>query len=283
MNKKITYGTAKLSNPKYGHGSKYKINPRFIRNLNIFISNNKQIKSYEIATRYKNSIKYSLKVKNKEIHYKIDKIPNNNKKIEKYIDAAINKYLLKSNRKIIDIFYIHSENLETISNPFTLKVLKKNLKLKKIRNVGVSVYKLEELKYALKSKIINAIQIPINVGDSYLYSKIPKNSKKIIVARSVYLQGTLVNQIKKHPYKKEILKLKEKIYSICNNDKLEYFKTVTSFPFNLKKVDQVIFSSLNKNNLKQSLNSIYKIKKNNFKIIYNDSIKFNKWANPRNW
>ena len=283
MNKKIVYGTAKLSNPNYGYGSSYKTNKSSIKSLNNYISNNKRIKSYEVATKYKNSIKNSLKIINKEIHYKIDSIPNNKNKIEKFLNKAISKYLLESNRKKIDIFYIHPHDLKTISNPVTLKILKKNQELKKIKYIGVSLYDLEALKYALKSKIINVIQIPVNVADSFLYSKIPKNSKKIIVARSMYLQGTLINDIKNHSYKKKIENFKKKTKFICKNNKLEYFKTVTSFPFNLKKVDQVIFSSLNKNNLKQSLNSIYKIKKNNFKIIYNDSIKFNKWANPRNW
>jgi len=283
MNKKIVYGTAKLSNPNYGYGSSYKTNKSSIKSLNNYISNNKRIKSYEVATKYKNSIKNSLKIINKEIHYKIDSIPNNKNKIEKFLNKAISKYLLESNRKKIDIFYIHPHDLKTISNPVTLKILKKNQELKKIKYIGVSLYDLEALKYALKSKIINVIQIPVNVADSFLYSKIPKNSKKIIVARSMYLQGTLINDIKNHSYKKKIENFKKKTKFICKNNKLEYFKTVTSFPFNLKNIDYVIFGSTNKGNIKKSLNSIFKINKKNMKIIYSQSKKFKKWTNPKNW
>jgi len=283
MNKKIVYGTAKLSNPNYGYGSSYKTNKSSIKSLNNYISNNKRIKSYEVATKYKNSIKNSLKIINKEIHYKIDSIPNNKNKIEKFLNKAISKYLLESNRKKIDIFYIHPHDLKTISNPVTLKILKKNQELKKIKYIGVSLYDLEALKYALKSKIINVIQIPVNVADSFLYSKIPKNSKKIIVARSMYLQGTLINDIKNHSYKKKIENFKKKTKFICKNNKLEYFKTVTSFPFNLKNIDYVIFGSTNKGNINKSLNSIFKINKKNMKIIYSQSKKFKKWTNPKNW
>ena len=283
MNKKIVYGTAKLSNPNYGYGSSYKTNKSSIKSLNNYISNNKRIKSYEVATKYKNSIKNSLKIINKEIHYKIDSIQNNKNKIEKFLNKAISKYLLESNRKKIDIFYIHPHDLKTISNPVTLKILKKNQELKKIKYIGVSLYDLEALKYALKSKIINVIQIPVNVADSFLYSKIPKNSKKIIVARSMYLQGTLINDIKNHSYKKKIENFKKKTKFICKNNKLEYFKTVTSFPFNLKNIDYVIFGSTNKGNINKSLNSIFKINKKNMKIIYSQSKKFKKWTNPKNW
>jgi len=190
---------------------------------------------------------------------------------------------LLSGRKKIDILYLHQSSLKEISNLIILKALKKLKNLKKIKYIGVSLYNLKELKYALKSKIINVIQIPINIADTFLYSKIPNNSKKIIVARSIYLQGTLVNDIKKHPYKKEINDFKKRLRIICKNNSLEYFKIVTSFVFNLKNVDFVILGSVKKYNINKSLNSIVKIEKKNMKTFYNNSKNFKKWSSPRNW
>ena len=64
---------------------------------------------------------------------------------------------------------------------------------------------------------------------------------------------------------------------------MEYFKTITSFAFNLKNIDYVILGSINKDNINKSLNSISKISKKNMKIIYSQSKKFKKWTNPKNW
>tara|TARA_A100001011_G_scaffold220049_1_gene228007 strand:+ start:1056 stop:1928 length:873 start_codon:yes stop_codon:yes gene_type:complete len=283
MNKKIVYGTARLSDNNYGRSNNINLNQKDINSLNKFIDNNKNIKSYEIATGYKNSIKNSLKIMKKEIHLKITKIVNNKQKTESYINNIINEYLLKTGRKKIDILYLHQSSLKDISNLTVLKVLKNLKKKRKIKHIGVSLYNLKELRYALRSKIINVIQIPINIADTFLYSKIPDKSKKIIVARSVYLQGTLVNKVKKHPYKEEINFFKKKLKTMCKNNRLEYFRIVTSFAFNLKNVDFVIFGSIKKNNLNKSLNSIFKIKKENMEIFYNNSKKFKKWSNPRNW
>ena len=116
--------------------------------------------------------------------------------IAKEIAKKIDEYI-KFTKREIEILYLHQNQLNIISNPKVLKILKEIQKLKKIKYIGVSIYNLKELNFALKSKIIKVIQIPINVADSYLYSKIPTKSNKIFVARSIYLQGALINKLDK--------------------------------------------------------------------------------------
>ena len=288
MPKTIIYGMAKLNDARYGYGStsNKNYNSTYFLPSNFaflkYLNNHHKIKSIEVAKRYKGSIKTSLVLKSKNIHYKIDKIPENKNLIKKYLKKEVDKYLELVNKKI-EILYLHQKQLNIISNPVFLSWLKKKQKLKKIKYIGVSIYSLKELNYALKSSIIKVIQIPVNIADSYLYSKIPTKSKKIFVARSIYLQGSLINKITKHPKKNEIKKYIKKIKNVCKKNKIKYFKTVTSYPFNLKKINYVIVSSLSKNNLKEIFKSITYINKKKMKTFYNYSINYKSWANPKNW
>lgn len=273
---------AKLNDQKYGYGSrisKKKYNYSCLLN---YLNSQKKIHSIEISKRYKNSIKSSFELKSKKIHYKIDKISNNKKIIKKTIINEIDEYT-KFTKKKIDILYLHQNQLSIISNLEVLKILKEIKVLKKIKHIGVSIYNLKELNFALKSKIINVIQLPVNVADSYLYSKIPVDSKKIFIARSIYLQGALINNLDSHPEKKKLQNYIITIKNICKKDSSDYFNTITSYPFNLKKISYVIISSIYKKNLEKIFKSIKIINKKKMDTIFHGSKKYKSWKNPRNW
>ena len=273
---------AKLNDQRYGYGSgvlKKKYNHNNFLN---YLNTQKKIKSIEISKRYKNSIKSSLKLKSKNIHYKIDRIVKDKNIIKKELTKEIDKYI-KLTKKKIDILYLHQNELSIISDKNILKILEEIKISKKIKYIGVSIYNLKELNFALKSKIINVIQLPVNVADSYLYSKIPSNSNKIFIARSIYMQGTLINNLNTHPKKNQIQKYIKIVKNICNKYNLNYFETITSYPFNLKKINHVIISSIYKNNIKKILGSIKSIDKKKMKILYQSSREYKSWKNPRNW
>jgi len=282
MLKKIIYGMAKLNDHKYGYGSgisKKKYNYSYLLN---YLNSQKKIQSIEISKRYKNSIKSSFELKSKNIHYKIDKISKNKKLIKKIIINEIDEYT-KFTKKNIDILYLHQNQLSIISNLEVLKILEEIKFLKKIKHIGVSIYNLKELNFALKSKVINVIQLPVNVADSYLYSKIPVNSKKIFIARSIYLQGALINNLDSHPKKKELQKYIINLKNICKKNNTDYFNTITSYPFNLKKISYVIISYIYKKNLEKIFKSIKIINKKKMDTIFHSSKKYKSWQNPRNW
>jgi len=282
MLKKIIYGMAKLNDQKYGYGSgvlKKKYNHNYFLN---YLNSQKKIKSIEISKRYKDSIKSSLKLKSKNIHYKIDRIVKNKNIIKKELIKEIDEYI-KLTKKKIDILYLHQNELNIISNKKILKILEEIKISKKIKYIGVSIYNLKELNFALKSKIINVIQLPVNVADSYLYSKIPSNSNKIFIARSIYMQGALINNLDAHPKKDQIQKYIKIIKNICNKNNVNYFETITSYPFNLKKISHVIISSIYKKNIEKIFSSIKSIDKKKMKNLYHSSKEYKSWKNPRNW
>ena len=273
---------AKFCDTDYGYGSEDEKLGFEPNKLLKYLNNSKNISSIEVSKRYKNSLKHILRLKKKKIHYKIDNIPKKNHLIEDYINKDIKDYFVKTNSKHIEILYLHQHEIGTISNPIVLKTLKKLVKEKKVKYIGVSIYNKRELDFALKSKIIKVIQLPINIADSYLYSKI-KKQRKIIVARSIFLQGGLINNISKHPKKLEILNYKKKIQKICKKNKIGYLETITSYVFNLKMIDYILISTISKKNLMQIFKSIIKIDKKTLGLLYSHSKKFKSWTNPITW
>ena len=103
-----------------------------------------------------------------------------------------------------------------------------------------------------KLDIYNVYQIPINITDTYLYSeciKLKKFKNIKIVARSIFLQGTLLNDIKKHKFKKQINNYKKKISNFCLKNKFNYYEYLIQFIKSLSSIDYVIIGSINKDNL----------------------------------
>ena len=282
MIKKIIYGMAKLCDVNYGYGSTdQKIGFRPNKILK-YLNNSKFIQGIEVSKRYKNSLKHIAILKKKKIHYKIDNIPKQKNLIKNYINKDVKDFFNKTNIKYIEVLYLHQNNISIISNPIVLKTLAKLVKEKKVKYIGVSIYNKLELDFAIKSKVIKVIQMPINIADSYLYSKIKKN-KKIIVARSIFLQGALINNISKHPKKEQILNYKKKIYEICKQNNITYLEAITSYVFNLKMINYVLISTISKKNLSQIFKSIIKIDKKTLGLLHTNSKRSKSWANTMTW
>ena len=282
MVKKIIYGMAKLCNVNYGYGSKdQKIGFRPNKILK-YLNDSKIIQGIEVSKRYKNSLKHLANLKKKKIHYKIDNIPKQKSLIKNYINKDVKDFFNKTNIKCIEVLYLHQNNISIISNPIVLKTLAKLVREKKVKYIGVSIYNKQELDFAIKSKIIKVIQISVNIADSYLYSRI-KKTKKIIVARSIFLQGALINNISKHPKKEQILNYKKKIHKICKQNDITYLEAITSYVFNLKMIDYVLISTISKKNLSQIFKSIIKIDKKTLGLFYTNSKKLKLWANTMTW
>ena len=282
MVKKIIYGMAKLCDVNYGYGSTdQKIGFRPNKILR-YLNDSKFIQGIEVSKRYKNSLKHIAILKKKKIHYKIDNIPKQKSLIKNYINKDVKDFFNTTNTKHIEVLYLHQNNISIISNPIVLKTLAKLVKEKKVKYIGVSIYNKQELDFAIKSKVIKVIQMPVNIADSYLYSKIKKN-KKIIVARSIFLQGALINNISKHPKKEQILNYKKKIHEICKQNNITYLEAITSYVFNLKMINYVLISTISKKNLSQIFKSIIKIDKKTLGHLHTNSKKLKSWANTMTW
>ena len=155
-----------------------------------------------------------------------------------------------------------------------------------IRNVGISLYEKKSLKNITNFKLLDIIQVPINIFDRNFISKeILKNLKKNNVkvqARSIFLQGFLLENFQKtkklYLLEKPLLEFFEDWLVKNNISKLD---ACTSF---IKKNKQIYSTVVGTNNLtqfKQILCSFSKIKTK--KIPKKMISKKNEFIDPRKW
>lgn len=170
--------------------------PKIEDSLNIlYYCINNGIKIFDTAQAYGNSenilgkmIKINSNIDIKIIT-KLEKLSKN-----KNIDVMINKSLQNLNKKYIDILLLHNFNDYGTSGWNYLINIQKN---KTIKNLGVSVYYVEEAMIALKDKNIKYIQIPFNFLDKQWLNKdfislIQQRNDIKILCRSIFLQGILL-------------------------------------------------------------------------------------------
>ena len=208
------------------------------------------------------------------------------KKFISNLQNMVKSELKRIKKKHFEAILLHnSEDLNSgigINFLSELKRLKKNNLTKKI---GVSIYDPIELKKVFLKFTPDIIQAPLNVFDKrILLSKFLKNKKKIILqVRSIFLQGLLLQDIKKIKNLSLNRKLKSKLVEfnyLCKNNKLTKLEQSINFILNQPKVDIITFGINNSKNLKKNLMIL---KKRKFKNIKDITTTDNKIIDHRKW
>ena len=280
--KKLIIGTANFVN-KYGVDS-LKINENEIIKILEFSKKNK-INKIDTAESYLNKKKiFKKNYKNFQFTTKI--MPDHKWISFDYCQKKLDEHFKLFNENKIHTLLFHDFSIlfqregSTIFN--NLEKLKKKKYFKKI---GLSIYDVEDLDYLVSNYNLDIIQCPYNVLDKRIiksgwFDKL-KNKGIKIHARSIFLQGLLVNEficqkIYFKRWKKNFIEwfeiLKENDISpidYCLNDLLDH------------NFDQIIIGVNSCENLKEILNfrkiknrknQMLKINKNDIKLI-----------DPRNW
>ena len=186
----------------------------------------------------------------------ISKISNELIKMTIYINLYLSMYKLKIHH--INVLMIHS-----VKNFFQRKKIFKNtlLELKKnnlVGDFGISIYTPSELLRVSKQKFFKYIQIPFNIIDDRwkinLITKLKKENKFKIIARSIFLRGYLLHNnnwprwfLEKNQLNKQIKIILRK-FKLKNNLHL-CMKYVNSSKF----VDYIVIGSNNSKQFKDNL------------------------------
>mgnify|MGYP006089730735 CR=1 FL=1 len=290
--KRVIYGTARLGNSDYGFSNNIPLDfDERIHLINKIIELG--ISRFDTSPRYKNAELILGKAISKLtstilIDTKVvDLIPYANNS-EKIIFQQVEKSLKTLNKESINVLYLHQNEIEIISDINIQKSLNKLLDLGLVKKIGISVYNHNELDYGLRSTLFNVIQAPVNVLNHSFYNKFinsNKASNKELVARSIFLQGALLN-VGKNKLNKLNLELSKKIKllnEMCTNSKTTIENQAKYSVFELSDIS-VIQSSLSLNNI--SSNLIYQKDSGNnivheqVKKIMDSEYSF---TNPRNW
>lgn len=132
----------------------------------------------------------------------ISKQQNNKIYWKSLVENSILKSFNNLNVKKIDTIMLHRAS--HLKNPFIIDELLRLRNKKLFKNIGVSIQSTQELEFSLKADYLSIIQIPVNILD-YRWDIFIDEIKKIkqrrqlkIHARSVFLQGLLIDNKEKN-------------------------------------------------------------------------------------
>ena len=288
----IVLGTVKLGIPEYGFSNTISIN----LNPYDFLAKawNIGVRKLDTSPRYGISEKVIGKFIKKEnckpfISTKIDGLIANNPNVYDIMFNSVRNSLNNLNIECIDLCYLHQNDIKIISDPYILEALTKLKDQGLIKLTGVSIYNSQECRYAIENPLYDFIQFPVNIFDTSLYCEYVKNNQtsKKFVARSIFLQGVIMNQTglqTKSKYWKEILECLEVIKKSAFCYKISLIELSLLFVFSLLDIEDFIIGTTSINNLKMNVDIINnKLNENLFAEIYQIASKKKKWSNPQLW
>ena len=195
----IIYGTAKLGIQNYGFSSI----KQSLFSKEDFVSKllEKGVRRFDTSPRYGNAeliLGKALKnqFKNVKIDSKIIGLKPNDSKSRDKIFKQVENSLKHLNRESLNVLYLHQNEMEILKDIRIQKALKEVLDNGLAKDIGTSVYSHAELKYSLQNDLFNTIQVPVNILNTSFYDiflALSKKNKKELIARSIFLQGTLLN------------------------------------------------------------------------------------------
>tara|TARA_B110000285_G_scaffold200866_1_gene235050 strand:+ start:774 stop:1637 length:864 start_codon:yes stop_codon:yes gene_type:complete len=272
--KKIFLGTAQLINAYGAVKLKSTKNKKEIfRFLDYALENG--INKFDTAQSYKSEdvigeFINSNKKSNIKITTKIPSLPKRGTidRIE-FIKKSLNTSLKKLKTNIYTLF-LHNEN----DAPFFFKNISKIQKIKKefgVKYLGLSLYTLKNLDQINRINETCAIQFPFNFSnDEILKKKI--NGKHIIFARSIFLQGILLNKKIKKKIPEKVRILHQKYFKEIKKKQINPLNLCINYAFNQNKIKYIVLGCDNVNQLKEILNASMDVKikdYNYYKNLFN--------------
>lgn len=282
---KIVIGTANFLR-KYTYKNESVSLGEIIKILN-FAKLNKII-SIDTAFEYDNfyivrdSIDLNQFLISTKINFTKKKLIKNNFR-QKYINEVKKKLELFKIKSFENLFIHNFDRLSEyqikVIEPLLLNLKEKGL----IRNIAISVYDTSALKKIKNLNFLDLIQAPINLFDRRFTKKkiinFIKRKKIKIQARSIFLQGKLLDNSKRAPYK--TYKIFQDYDLWLNKKNRQSIKTCIDYIRSLSYLDSMVVGV---NNVKQ-LREIIRLTNNKQKIIFPRNIfTFNKKIiDPRKW
>jgi hypothetical protein len=282
---RLVIGSAQLG-MNYGLFNNKKISRKEFKKIEKLVINSK-IKFIDTAIRYGESenIIGSSKLKNLNIITKI-KIPNKkNIHIKNWALKEISKSLikLKINKIYGVLIHDYKDLLGKHGKNYLLSL--QELKRKKIiKKIGISVYEPKEIKKIWKFWKPDLIQVPLNPLDNRILDSgwvdILKKFKVKIFARSVFLQGLLINENRSLRINKNEKIILNKFRNWCYKNNVSLLQACLHFIKQFKKIDYLVVGFNNSNQLKEIID-VFKKKQ----IIIPKKFSTNKinLIDPRKW
>ena len=177
-----------------------------------------------------------------KIFMKIENSIKNSKK--KLLNCNITNYLL--------------HNPDDMYNENVVKSLVKLKEKQMVKNIGVSTYTEKHVQKFLEIPEFDVIEIPFNIFDTKLmnngFLRELFNERKIIFARSVFLQGLFFIKFNDLPSHLKIAeKYLEELHEISNKIEINIAKLALTFVKDIEEIDSLILGVNNVEQIKMNL------------------------------
>jgi len=287
----IGIGTAQFGS-KYGVCSSKKISRFDIKKIIEYADKIKKNKYIDTAAEYNNSENilgrylsknHSFNIITKSILIKEEII--NLESIKKFKESFFLSLKNLKQKKIYSLLIHNSNDLFKKNSELLYKEIINLKKQKLIKKIGVSVYNKKEIDMILSYYDLDIMQIPCNILDQRLIQNGTIDrlcSKKIEMhARSIFLQGLLLMDIKKIPkYLQPISKKLILFHKRTKKHNITPLQGALSFVANLKKFESLIVGFNNFNEYKEVVNcNFLKLPFKTEDLFYKDE----KYIDPRFW
>jgi aryl-alcohol dehydrogenase-like predicted oxidoreductase len=245
---KLILGTAQFKG-EYG-SLKNKINEDQISHDILTCAKELGIKTLDTALNYGNAHSIiSNSLQKFELHTKISL----DSKVLKNLELTLQTLRVEK----VEVLYIHDPIITKESQSNYKKLLKyKGLKFEKL---GISVYNKFEFKLALDDNQIDVIQFPFNVLNrqiDYVSRSIAYERGKCLIARSVFLQGLLNNELENKDIKtyKDFSRNIKEFQEIALKNKMNYTEACIKFIRSQEFISGVIIGVVNTLQLRKVVN-----------------------------
>lgn len=269
---KLILGTVQLGK-KYSKFTDDKVNnDESIKILNHSIKNN--ILTFDTAQIYGNSEKLLSNISDKDNVRIITKIHFTDiNSMENKINHSLKNLKLKKLDTVMFHNYKDFKDKNIVNN--LIKIKNKGV----IKNLGVSVYTLEEAIDVLKSKEISVLQIPFNYLDrqwdnvEFLNLVNQRNDIEIHI-RSIFLQGILVNEHKYWPTvdNQNTKIIFDNIENICKKYNLTKIELLVRYSISFDWISGILFGVDSLKQLEENITLFNKFDKFNKELL--DEIKY---------
>jgi aryl-alcohol dehydrogenase-like predicted oxidoreductase len=282
---KLVIGSAQLG-MNYGLFNNRKIKLKEFKKIEKLVLKSK-INFIDTAISYGDSenIIGSSKLKNLHIITKIKLPSKKNIQVRDWALKEISKSLYKLKIKKIYGVLVHDykDLLGKYGKDYLLSL--QELKKKKIiKKIGISIYNSHEIKKIWKFWRPDLIQVPFNPLDNRILDSgwvdVLRKFKVKIFARSVFLQGLLINEDNSFIINKNHKILLNKFKNWCYKNNISLLQACIHFVKQFKKIDYLIVGFNNYNQLKEIIDVF---KKKHINIPRKFSTNKINLIDPRKW
>lgn len=183
--------------------------------------------------------------------------------LDSFLEKRLNESLNRLKTEYLDGYLFHTPGY--IYNSPLVDAMKHLREKGLVKNIGVSIYDVEDAISAVNSGWVDYIEVPYSILDQRIdksnFFGLAKDKKITIFARSPFVQGLILMNPEEIPlHLKSAGKYLEKINKIANAGDVSVLESSLLFPYSNPHVDYVLFGVDNLSQLKEDLEIILKSK-----------------------